>query len=423
MIRFLIKGVFRDRHRYLFPLIIVSCGVLIMIFMLALINGYMDSFIRSNAGFETGHLKVVSRAYSDIIAQKPYDLSLLDIQSALDQWKKRYPQLEWTERIQLGALLDVPDATGETREQGEIIVYGIDLLKSGMERKLLNLDKALARGRIPSQPGEALVSEQALERLKLKIGDPVTLIGSDIYGSLAFHRLVISGTINFGAEALDRGALMADISDIRQMLDMPGGAAEILAFFKDGRYDQKEADRIKADFNQTFSDPRDEYSPVMLAMSDQNNMGYLMGIVHSMLGIFSFVFIVILGIVLWNSGLMNGIRRYGEFGVRLAVGESKKHIFGTLVLEAVAIGVVGSAIGILLGSLGCWYFNIHGMDVSVFTRNSTLFTQDIIYTYIPLHTALAGFIPGVLSTVLGAMLAGLAVFKRQTSQLFKELEV
>jgi putative ABC transport system permease protein len=423
MFRFLITGVFKDRHRYLFPLIIVSSGVLIMIFLLAFVNGYMDSFIRANASFETGHLKVMSRAYSEIISQKPYDLSLLDIQSDLDKWRQRYPQLEWVQRIQTGALLDVPDSLGNTREQGDMVVYGVDLLNGRMERRLLNLDEALVQGKIPTQSGEALISEKALQRLKLRLGDPVTLIGSDIYGSMVFHKLTISGTISFGAAALDRGAVIADISDIRAMLDMPGGAAEILAFFKDGRYVQKEADRIKADFNKNFGDLQDEYSPVMLTMSDQGNMGYLMAIMKSMLGIFSFVFMIILGIVLWNSGLMNGIRRYGEFGVRLAVGESKSHIYWTLMLEAMIIGIVGSGIGILLGCLGCWYFNIHGMDFSVFTRNSTLFSEDIIYTYIAPQTALSGFIPGVLSTMLGAMLAGIAIFKRQTSQLFKELEV
>ena len=103
MLSFLIKGVFRDRHRYLFPLLIVSSGVLIMVFMLALINGYMDSFIRQNAGFDTGHLKVVTKAYSELLNQKPYDLGLLDIQDDLEVWKQSYPQLDWVQRIHFGA--------------------------------------------------------------------------------------------------------------------------------------------------------------------------------------------------------------------------------------------------------------------------------------------------------------------------------
>jgi putative ABC transport system permease protein len=33
-----------------------------------------------------------------------------------------------------------------------------------------------------------------------------------------------------------------------------------------------------------------------------------------------------------------------------------------------------------------------------------------------------GFIPGVISTVVGTMLSGVGIYKRKTAQLFKELE-
>ncbi|HRY82997.1 MAG TPA: FtsX-like permease family protein [Candidatus Cloacimonadota bacterium] len=462
MLSFLIKGVFRDRHRYLFPLLIVSSGVLIMVFMLALINGYMDSFIRQNAGFDTGHLKVVTAAYSRLLSQKPYDLGLLDIQDELATWKAAYPQLDWVERIHFGALLDVPDNLGQTREQGEVVAFGIDLLSSGRERKLMHLDQALVSGRIPSQSSEILLTDSAFRRLALKLGDPVTLIGSDVFGSMTFRQFRVTGSVRFGVEALDRGAVIVDLADARGMLDMEGGAGEILAFFRNGSYDQKAAEQIRDDFNRRFGDMetassggtqtgksaiweeetassggtqtgksaiqsessaiRDEYAPVMLAMSDQNNMGYMLGMMQYLLAIFSLVFIFILGIVLWNSGLMNGIRRYGEIGVRLAIGESKTQIYRSLLIEAGAIGFAGSVLGILLGLLLSAYFNLKGMDVSVFSRNSSLLSEDIIYTSVSLKTALSALIPGMLSTLLGAALAGMAVFKRQTSQLFKELE-
>ena len=444
MLSFLIKGVFRDRHRYLFPLLIVSSGVLIMVFMLALINGYMDSFIRQNAGFDTGHLKVVTAAYSRLLSQKPYDLGLLDIQDELATWKEAYPQLDWVERIHFGALLDVPDSLGQTREQGEVVAFGIDLLSSGRERKLMHLDQALVSGRIPSQSSEILLTDSAFRRLALKLGDPVTLIGSDVFGSMTFRQFRVTGSVRFGVEALDRGAVIVDLADARGMLDMEGGAGEILAFFRNGSYDQKAAEQIRDDFNRRFGDMetassggtqtgksaiqsessaiRDEYAPVMLAMSDQNNMGYMLGMMQYLLAIFSLVFIFILGIVLWNSGLMNGIRRYGEIGVRLAIGESNAQIYRSLLIEAGAIGFAGSVLGILLGLLLSAYFNLKGMDVSVFSRNSSLLSEDIIYTSVSLKTALSALIPGMLSTLLGAALAGIAVFKRQTSQLFKELE-
>ena len=34
-----------------------------------------------------------------------------------------------------------------------------------------------------------------------------------------------------------------------------------------------------------------------------------------------------------------------------------------------------------------------------------------------------GLIPGLIATVLGTMLAGLAIYRREMAQLFKELEI
>lgn len=330
--------------------------------------------------------------------------------------------MEWAQRIPFGALLDVADNAGETREQGEITGFAIDLFSSEAERQRMGLDKGLASGKIPSRPGEILISDKAMKRLNLQLGDPVTLIGSDVHGSMARAGFTVCGTIRFGVDVLDRGAVIADISDIRLMLDMPGGAGEVLAFLSDGEFDTARVASIRDSFNARFGKPDDESAPVMLAMTDQNDLGLLITMMDSVFGIMSFVFILILGIVLWNSGLMNGIRRYGEFGVRLAVGESKIHLFRTLIGEAVVIGVLGSLIGILLGVAVNWYFNLHGLDMSVYARNTTLMAEDIIYTELKWKDVLASLIPGVLSTTLGAALAGQAIFRRQTSQLFKELE-
>ena len=423
MLKFLIKGLFRDRHRYLFPLIMVGVGVWMMVFMLSFMNGYTESFIRQNAGFETGHLKVVTRAYAEMPDLRPYDLGLLDYQDGLKTWKRDYPQFDWLERIHFGALMDVPDANGDTREQGNIVGFGVDLFSSRLERRYMNLDKALVQGRIPARPMEALLSDKAFRKLSLRLGDTITLIASDINGAMAFRNFRVSGTIDFGMEALDRGAVIADLSDVRQMLDMENGAGEILLLFKDGKYHPREVARVRDTFNARYSDPQDEYSPVMRAMSDQNNFGYLMNMLQSILGMVSAVFTFILAVVLWNSGLMNGIRRYSEFGVRLAVGESKWHIYKSLLAEALVLVLTGSLIGILLGLVFSAYFSTHGLDMRVFSRNSSLMAEDMIYTALDLRTALAGFIPGVLSNLLGAALAGIAVFKRQTARLFNELEV
>ena len=276
-------------------------------------------------------------------------------------------------------------------------------------------------GRLPRQKGEVLISRTAFHKLGLRLGDPITLISSTVHGAMSMHNLKVVGSVDFGVHTLDRGAVVADISDVRTMLDLEGGASEVLAFFKHGNYKASEVNKLKADFNSRFSGP-EEFDVEMLALTDQGNLAYFMAIMKSSLGIMSLVFIIILGIVLWNSGLMNGIRRWGEFGLRLAVGERKIHAYGSLVGEALVLGIAGSLLGILAGGAISLLFARNGIDVSAYARSSSIVSESMIYTALNLQTLLIGLITGVMSTLVGAALAGIPIFRRQTSQLFKELE-
>ncbi len=422
MLKFILKGIFRDRHRYLFPLFIVAAGVLIVVFATAMMEGYTTSFIRHNSRFETGHMKVVTKAYAEMLDQKPYDLGLDDLEARLKQWKQAYPDLDWAPRINFGALLDVPDSTGETRDQGEVIGFAADLFGSSGEVERLRLRESLLKGKVPSQAGDILITDPAFNRLKLRLGDTITLIGSTAGGAMAMANFRVAGTFSFGVESLDRGAVLADISDIRTLLDMENGAGEVLVYFRDGRYESGKVRHLAREFNARFS-TADEYAPVMLGLEEQGNMGYWLSVMRATGAIMSFVLVLVLGIVLWNSGLMNGIRRWGEFGVRLAIGERKAHVYRSLLLEALVIGIVGSLIGALLGLIVSLYFSTHGMDMSAYNRNSSVLEKNVIYTTVSAKNIIVSIIPGVLSTLLGAALSGIAIYKRQTSQLFKELEV
>ncbi len=60
-------------------------------------------------------------------------------------------------------------------------------------------------------------------------------------------------------------------------------------------------------------------------------MGTMVDISNAMLAIMGGIFLVVVMVVLWNMGLMNGLRRYGEVGLRLAIGEPKGHVYRSLI--------------------------------------------------------------------------------------------
>ena len=127
--------------------------------------------------------------------------------------------------------------------------------------------------------------------------------------------------------------------------------------------------------------------------------------------------------VLWNTGLLGGLRRYREFGIRLALGESKGMIFRSLILEAVLIGIIGSIIGTLLGLGFVFYLQTYGFDMSQYMENTSMLMPSIVRARVTPDLFFIGFIPGLLAMVLGNMLSGRGIYKRETARLFKELEV
>ncbi|MFO8021165.1 MAG: FtsX-like permease family protein [Perlabentimonas sp.] len=422
MIKFLIKGLLRDKSRSRLPIIIVSVGVMLTVLMNAYIRGFMGDTIEVNAKFSNGHLKVMTRAYAENANQIPNDLALVDVSNLLNKLQEDLPEIEWAPRIQFGGLVDVPNKNGETRSQGPAVGMGIDLLsKHSKEDERLNLSRSLSRGRLIQNQGEAIISEEFSNKLQVNPGDKVTLIGSTMHGSMSMYNFKVVGTVNFGAEAIDKGGIVIDIEDARNALDMYDASSEILGFFKVGFYDDDDAVRITKEFNEKQSD-EDEFAPIMKSLSQQGAMGQYVSLTKVWSLYISMVFVFAMSLVLWNAGLLGGLRRYGEVGIRLAMGEEKGHVYLTMIYESVLIGVVGSLIGTAFGLFFAWLIQTYGIDISGMMQGSSMMLPSHIRARIETSDFYIGFLPGLLSTVIGTMLSGIGIYKRQTAKLFKELE-
>jgi putative ABC transport system permease protein len=162
----------------------------------------------------------------------------------------------------------------------------------------------------------------------------------------------------------------------------------------------------------------------MQKLGDQRGMETYIFMSESMGAIITFVFIIAMSLVLWNAGLLGALRRYGEIGVRLAMGEEKGHVYRMMLYESVMIGIAGTIIGTGFGLGFAWLMQTYGLHIETFTKGTTaaVMMPDVVRARITVTDYYIGFIPGVISTVIGTSLAGIGIFKRKTAQLFKELE-
>ncbi|MBT3180103.1 MAG: FtsX-like permease family protein [Candidatus Marinimicrobia bacterium] len=426
MFRFVLKGILRDRSRSLFPIIVVSLIVALVIFNRGFLVGSMNGMFKDTAVISSGHVKVMTHAYQKESQLMPNDLALMDVDEILKDLEIKYPNYFWSPKISFAGLLDLPDEHGDTKSQGPVMAYGVDFLSSNSRQfELWELEKRIVLGRMIKDPTDALVGHKLADKLGLSLGDQVTYIGTTMNNAFTTFNFTVVGTFNLGMGPLDKQMMLVDIEGARMALDMDNAASEILGFMHDLYYNDDASIEIRNEFNTFHSDTTDLFRSSMIALRDANQMGTMIDLVDWSVFIILGIFLFIAMIVLWNMGIMSGLRRYGEIGVRLAMGETKGQVYRSLILESTIIGTIGTIIGTCIGLPLTYYVQAVGIDYSAAFENlnsTTMIMSSVFYTQVTPDLYYIGIIPGVLATVFGTMLAGRAIYKREMAQLFKELE-
>ena len=428
MIDFLFKGLIRDKSRSFFPVIIITLIVSIIIFFSGFLNGVYNSLFLNTAILNSGHVKVVTHAYNLEHQLLPNDLALLDVNSKLNQLENTYEDYVWTPRITFAGLLDVPDENGETLSQSPVIGLGVDFFsEESKQLDIWDLKDKIIEGNFLNHNDQVLLSEKLSKRLEVFPGDVVTFIGATMYGGFTTYNLKVTGVFDLNLGPVDKDMMIIDFQGAQEILDMKeeNAASEILGYDKNLFFSDENTVKIRKDFNSNYSNSNDEYRPVMLALRDSNQMSTIVDFSDVIMSIILGLFLVVVTLVLWNMGIMSGLRRYGEIGMRLAIGETKGHVFKSMVIESVIIGFFGSIMGTTLGILLTSYLQRVGIDYSkaIDSLSSSNFAMpNVFYPQVTPDLFYIGFIPGILATVFGTMLAGRAIYKREMAQLFKELE-
>ena len=426
MIKFLAKGLIRDKTRSLFPTIIITITVAIVIFALGFMRGMLNNVFLDTAVIISGYEKVVTRAYKKEMQMLPLDLALMDIEKMISGLNRDHPDYFWSPRINFGGLIDIPDENKETRSQSPIMAIGIDFFSNkSRQTELWKLDQIIVDGRPPRSPNDILISSKLAKKLEVSTGQEATFIGSTMDNAFTTYNFNISGIFNLNKGQTDKQMILLDISGAQEALDMDGAATEVLGFTNDLFYNDEDAIKIRSSFNENNRSSSDIFAPIMIALRDTNQMGTMVDFSNAALAVIGGIFLVIVMIVLWNMGLMNGLRRYGEIGLRLAMGESKGQVYRSMITEAVIIGLTGTLLGTGLGLSITYYVQENGISYAEALEEMALKNMvmpNVFYSKVTPDLFYVGLLPGLLATVLGTMLAGLAIYRREMAQLFKELE-
>ena len=113
-----------------------------------------------------------------------------------------------------------------------------------------------------------------------------------------------------------------------------------------------------------------------------------------MLAVFFFILLFMASLIIINTMLMTVMERTREFGMLAALGMRRSDIVRLIVLEGLVIGLIGAAIGGVLGT---------GIDVTAAAKGIEMPFQGRIYPdWTPLYTVFSGFL-GMITAVMASL--------------------
>ncbi|HEX7278846.1 MAG TPA: FtsX-like permease family protein [Solirubrobacterales bacterium] len=200
-------------------------------------------------------------------------------------------------------------------------------------------------GHMPRGPGEASLQKSDADDAGLNLGDPIKLISQ---GKLETFRLVGftqlgSGGASFGGASIAQVTLPV----AQRLTHKQGRFDQISVAAEDGVSEdvlkRRIAERMPAGVKvETGTESADRSSDEI-----QEDLGFL----RIFLLVFGFIAVFVGSFLIFNTFSITVAQRISEFGMLRTLGASRRQILTTVMVEAVAIGLLGALLGILGGFL------------------------------------------------------------------------
>jgi len=345
-LRLAARNVFRQWGRTAFSMVSIIAGVALLILGRGLMTGMKENVIRAQIDSMSGHVMVIPADYPTGGVRHPVD-NLLEIDAETAAWLDDNA-VSWTRR-----LLFVPRAV-HGRDGMPIRVFGFDpeTDEQVFPRTLWRTD-----GTVPTTAEDGILVSKGVARvLDLGPGDTVVLEVRTTSGALNALEVPVSGVVATTNPIFDRiGAFAAKplVQDLVRSGDQFSHLAVRLR-------DRNRAGAVAAELQKRFGDTArvttwvEETAPVMV----------IMNIRQTMLDVLALALMAVAAVGIANTVLMAAFERVREIGTLQALGMTRRGVVGLFVTEGLLMGIVGSAIGALLGGWAVWHWSVQGIDMT-----------------------------------------------------------
>ncbi|MDT5013571.1 MAG: putative transport system permease protein, partial [Mycobacterium sp.] len=341
-------------------------------------NRGTDAFVRSSSKIE------VSGGPGTFTQRGHIDLSLVDVVAGVDGVKDAKPYIQGYGRIvnQAGKALGNPD-------MGPPV-----FAEAWIDDPALN-GWAVVEGRGPQADGEVVIDRKSAKDGNVHLGDPVTVQSKNVI------KATVVGIATYAGEDSSGGTTYAAFTIEQASRDVIGAPGQIdgIKVVGDGVSQQDLVDRI----SKVEPSGTEVITGKALVKELQDDIqSQFLGFFNIILNIFGIIAIVVAVFSIYNTFSIIVAQRTREMALLRAVGAARSQIMRSVLLEALLVGIIASAIGVFAGAgLALVLRSLmsaagFGLPATSFVFGpSTIISGIVIGTLVSI---LAGFIPAIKAT-------------------------
>jgi putative ABC transport system permease protein len=344
------RNIWRNPRRTILTAGAIMFTCAILAFMVSLQQSSYAAAIRAATSIYQGAFQVQRRGYQE------------NPQSYLTILRPEQVRNDLLERVrgigEAGVRAEVFALVSSTEKSSGVQITGVEAER---EPKLSTLTGTIRKGRYLNHDDQnvAVIGETLARKLRITIGDELTVLGQGADGSMAATILQIVGVFESGSPLLDGNLIQIPLATLQENFTLPDQAHRIVVQgeqFNNLTEDQRELDG----WLQSAA-----YRELEILSWEDLNPGLResieLDLISGWLFFLSLIVIVAFGVL--NTFLMSLLERKREFGLLLSLGMKGDKIVLLTLLEAIGLITIGIIPGVLIGGGVILYFHQNGLSI------------------------------------------------------------
>jgi putative ABC transport system permease protein len=356
-----LRNILRHKRRTITSAITIAVGILFFLFMDSVMSGLDRGGIDNLIALSASAVKVHTAAYENDKEAFPLKNGIADVAPlrALLAQDRRVTGV--TPRTQfLGQLSNYEQTVPVV---GTVVDPAADTTVFGLKR-------FLEGGYFTGGGREIILGKRLAQDLGVKIGGFITLYALTKYDSRNADEFRVTGLLNTSDPGLNKSSVIISYASADDFLDLEGLVTEVDISIQrrvnltDMAADAKEVkQRISAAFPGLFAATFMDIGASFLEIAKSKRaFGVL----------FLLILLLIAGVGIFNTVLMSVYERIREVGVLRAHGMPPSQVTLMFALEGFFTGLLGSALGVALGSCGVWALVTYGYPIDKFVQSGDM---------------------------------------------------